>query len=107
MTLAIGAHTNADRKMACTVATTLLMVVWYLFECLPMGVTSFLPVVLFPLLGVVPGSRIAMVYFSDQVRPPPKNMAESIARFDESAHEMDLTCHNTNPARCSSSSAPA
>lgn len=67
MTLAIGAHNRVDAKMVCTVATTLLMVVWYLFECLPMGITSFLPAVFFPLMGIVPGSRVAMVYFSDQV----------------------------------------
>lgn len=67
MTLAIGAHNAADPKMVATVATTLMMVVWWLFECLPMGITSFLPVVMFPLMGVVPGNRVAMVYFSDQV----------------------------------------
>lgn len=42
----------------CSSGVTLLMVVWWLFEVLPLGVTSFMPVVLFPLMGIVPGTQV-------------------------------------------------
>lgn len=38
------------------------MVVWWLFEVLPLGVTSFLPVVLFPIMGIVPGIQVSLMH---------------------------------------------
>jgi di/tricarboxylate transporter len=87
--MAIGSHSGADFKRASVIGmspytlsdageavtdnravyagVTLLMVVWWLFEVVPMGVTSFIPVLMFPLMGIVPGSTICQVYFSDQI----------------------------------------
>ena len=37
-----------------------LMAVFWIFEVVPLAVTSLLPLVLYPLLGVVPASKVRM-----------------------------------------------
>ncbi len=47
-----------------TLATALLMAIWWITEVVPLAVTSLLPVVLFPLLGVMNGKDVSSTYFN-------------------------------------------
>ena len=47
---------------ACAIAV--LMAVWWVTEAIPLSVTALLPVVLFPLLGVLDGKEISKAYFN-------------------------------------------
>jgi sodium-dependent dicarboxylate transporter 2/3/5 len=47
-----------------TAAVAVLMAVWWIGEAVPLAVTSLLPVILFPLLGVMAGRDVAPVYFN-------------------------------------------
>lgn len=47
-----------------TLAIALLMAIWWITEAVPLAVTALLPVVLFPLLGVVDGKTISAMYFN-------------------------------------------
>ncbi len=46
---------------------TLLMAVWWMTEAIPVYATAFLPMVLFPLLGVLPAGKTAINYGHDFV----------------------------------------
>ncbi len=48
-----------------TLAVALLMALWWVTEIIPLPVTSLLPVVLFPILGVMNGKAVAANYFND------------------------------------------
>ncbi len=48
-----------------TLAITVLMAIWWLTEAIPIAVTSLLPIVLFPLLGVLNGKEVAHMYTND------------------------------------------
>ncbi len=45
-------------------AVALWMAVWWLSEAVPLAVTALLPVVLYPLLGIMSGKAVAPVYFN-------------------------------------------
>ncbi len=47
-----------------TLATAALMAVWWITEVVPLAVTSLLPVVLFPLLGIMNGTDVSATYFN-------------------------------------------
>ena len=47
-----------------TAAVALLMAVWWITEAIPLAATSLLPVVLFPLLGVLDGKAVSQQYFN-------------------------------------------
>ncbi len=47
-----------------TAAIALLMAFWWVTEALPIGVTSFLPIILFPILGVLDGKAISNAYIN-------------------------------------------
>ncbi|MEZ5197343.1 MAG: SLC13 family permease [Bacteroidales bacterium] len=47
-----------------TLAIALLMAIWWITEVVPLAVTSLLPVVLFPLLGVMNGKDVSSAYFN-------------------------------------------
>lgn len=47
-----------------TAAVALLMAVWWITEAIPLAATSLLPVVLFPLLGVLDGKAVSKEYFN-------------------------------------------
>ena len=51
----------APTRMA---AVALWMAVWWIFEAVPLAVTALLPVVLFPLLGIMAGKAVAPLYFN-------------------------------------------
>jgi len=48
-----------------TLAVALLMALWWITEIVPLAVTSLLPFVLFPILGVMNGKAVASNYFND------------------------------------------
>ena len=45
-------------------AVAVLMAIWWITEAIPIPATALLPVVLFPLLGILPGKATASVYFN-------------------------------------------
>ena len=47
-----------------TAAIALLMAFWWVSEALPIGVTSLLPILLFPFLGVLDGKAISNAYIN-------------------------------------------
>ncbi len=48
-----------------TLAVALLMAVWWIFEVVPLAITALLPVVLYPVLGIMNGKTVSAVYFND------------------------------------------
>jgi len=48
-------------------ATTVLMAIWWISEALPMGVTAFLPIVIFPLFGVISVTKITLPYANHNI----------------------------------------
>ncbi len=59
---------NLDPKKpeaTATLAVALLMAVWWVFEVVPLAITALLPVVLYPLLGIMNGKTVSAVYFND------------------------------------------
>lgn len=46
-------------------AIAALMTVWWVTEAIPLAVTALLPVILFPVLGLIDGKVIAATYFND------------------------------------------
>ncbi len=53
-----------NRKVTYTFAIALLMAAWWISEAIPLAVTALVPVVMFPLLGVVDGKTISALYFN-------------------------------------------
>jgi len=51
-------------KIEYTLAIAILMAIWWVTEAIPLAVTALLPVVLFPLFGVVDGKTISAMYFN-------------------------------------------
>ncbi|MEO8377397.1 MAG: SLC13 family permease, partial [Candidatus Sumerlaeota bacterium] len=50
-----------------TAAVAVLMAVWWITDALPLAVTSLLPLVLFPALGILGGKEVATKYFDDVI----------------------------------------
>jgi len=48
-------------------AVALLMATWWVTEAIPLGATSLLPVILFPLLGISTGNQAASEYFNSTI----------------------------------------
>ena len=51
-------------KITYTLAIAILMAIWWVTEAIPLAATAMLPVVLFPLFGVVDGKTISAMYFN-------------------------------------------
>jgi len=47
-----------------TLAIAVLMAIWWITEIIPLAVTALLPVVLFPVLGVMNGKDVSSAYFN-------------------------------------------
>ena len=47
-----------------TLAIALLMAIWWITEIIPLAVTALIPVVLFPLFGVMNGKDVSSTYFN-------------------------------------------
>jgi len=50
-----------------TLAVAILMALWWITEIIPLAVTSLLPFILFPVLGVMNGKVVASNYFNDVI----------------------------------------
>jgi len=53
-----------NKNVTYTFAVAFLMAAWWITEAIPLAVTALIPVVLFPLLGVVDGKTISALYFN-------------------------------------------
>ena len=51
-------------EISYTAAIALLMAFWWVTEAIPIGATSLLPVILFPLFGVLDGKTVSETYFN-------------------------------------------
>ncbi len=47
-----------------TLAVALLMALWWITELIPLAITSLLPIVLFPALGIMNGREVSATYFN-------------------------------------------
>ena len=48
-----------------TLAVAILMAVWWIFEVVPLAITSLLPIFLYPMLGIMNGKAVSSAYFND------------------------------------------
>ena len=48
-------------------AVAMLMAVWWMTEAIPLAATALLPLVLFPLLGIMPAKAVAPQYLNDTI----------------------------------------
>ncbi len=67
VSLSLGIFTDLEPgnpQVTYTAAVALLMAIWWVSEALPMGITSLLPVILFPLLGILDGGTTSSAYFN-------------------------------------------
>jgi solute carrier family 13 (sodium-dependent dicarboxylate transporter), member 2/3/5 len=53
-----------DAQITAMASVAIWMAVWWMTEAVPLAVTALLPVVLYPLLGIMPTKQIAPVYFN-------------------------------------------
>lgn len=53
-----------NRNVTITAAIALLMAIWWVSEAVPLGLTSLLPLVLFPAFGVLDGKAISNAYIN-------------------------------------------
>ena len=51
-------------KVTNTLAVAVWMALWWVSERVPLGITSLLPIVLFPLLGIMNGKAVSSVYYN-------------------------------------------
>lgn len=61
----IGGNLDPENpRITYTLATALLMAIWWVTEAIPLAITSLIPVVLFPLLGIMNGADVSSTYFN-------------------------------------------
>ncbi|MEN8247772.1 MAG: SLC13 family permease [Bacteroidota bacterium] len=53
-----------EPQITYTLAIAILMAVWWITEIIPLAITALLPVVLFPLFGVMDGKSVSSAYFN-------------------------------------------
>src|SRR6187399_2434441 len=64
----IAAYTDLDPKrpeITYMLAIAVLMAIWWVTEIIPLAITSLLPVILFPLFGIMDGKDVSGAYFND------------------------------------------
>lgn len=54
----------ARPETSATLAVAVWMAIWWITEIIPLAVTSLLPVVLFPMLGIMDGKEVSSIYFN-------------------------------------------
>src|SRR5210317_1244650 len=64
MVLPVDGENLPASRMA---AVALLMAIWWVSDCIPLFATALLPLVLFPLLGIMAGRETAPVYFNSTI----------------------------------------
>lgn len=57
----------ANPNIGITLGIAIWMLGWWITEVVPIAVTSLLPIVLFPLTGIVSGEEISKVYFNEVI----------------------------------------
>ncbi|XP_059168487.1 solute carrier family 13 member 2-like [Physella acuta] len=57
-------YIDGSKEMACLYGVIIIATFW-ITEALPLSITSLLPIVLFPVLGVLPASEVAVNYIKD------------------------------------------
>ncbi len=63
--IAIFGNLSPDHpEVTYTMAVAVLMAMWWITEVVPLAITSLLPVVLFPLLGIMNGKDVSSTYFN-------------------------------------------
>ena len=55
---------SGSPEITSTLAVALLMAIWWVTEAVPISVTALIPVVLFPLLGIMNGKVVSATYFN-------------------------------------------
>ncbi|MFW5805695.1 MAG: SLC13 family permease [Bacteroidales bacterium] len=55
---------NENAAVSATMGIAIWMAIWWVLEIVPLGITSLLPVVLFPLFGVMNGKAVSAAYFN-------------------------------------------
>lgn len=58
---------QVESSVKAMLAIAMLMAIWWITEVVPLAVTSLLPVVLFPLFGVMDGKAVAGTYYNDVI----------------------------------------
>lgn len=53
-----------NRNVTYTFAIAVLMAAWWITEAVPLAVTALIPVVLFPLFGILDGKTVSALYFN-------------------------------------------
>ena len=51
-------------EVTATLAVAALMAIWWITETIPLAVTALVPIVLFPVLGVLDGKSVSEVYIN-------------------------------------------
>ena len=57
-------HVGLEKKAAITASLTLLTAIWWVFEPIPIPITSLIPIAFFPLLGVLSAEEAGAAYGS-------------------------------------------
>ncbi len=60
--LILGENQNLKYEISATLSVAFLMAIWWVTEAVPIAVTALLPLVLFPLLGVMNGKTVSSAY---------------------------------------------
>lgn len=61
-----GTQLDPERpQISYMLGITILIAIWWVTEIIPLGITSLLPVVLFPFFGIMDGKAVSAVYFND------------------------------------------
>ena len=56
---------NPERpETTATLAVAAIMATWWITEVIPLAITSLLPVILFPILGIMDGKAVSSIYFN-------------------------------------------
>lgn len=58
-------HHNTNAKVFYALGIAILMAVWWITEALPLAITSLVPIILFPLFGIMNGKEVSSSYFND------------------------------------------
>lgn len=94
LALAMSSH-GWDAKACWTGAISVLCVVWWIFEPIPIPATSIIPLAVFPLAGVLPQEKIAAAYGSDLILLMLGGFMISVAMARSGSHQrLALTLVN-------------